>query len=174
MKNMFLGIAALVTLAGCAGIHKPDAPVDAKAAAEPVTYKSAAEVKELWRMANAAKDCKAQLPLLDAYAKLAASLTDVIHTGLRPMLRADGEQRQALQHMGQIAALRPYNDLADDYLQNVRVAKVMQAECYQKSGNVGEAIAKLTEVLETLPVGDLELWERARQDLYDVVGIPKM
>lgn len=133
------------------------------------------ELKEIEDKARAAfkTDCKVAIPLLEQYARQANAMANLVRVGLRPFYNASLDDRKKPSVQSRLDQRSHYEGLSNGYIDARNEAMVMQAECYVKTGDSTQAGLLLYRVLELISAGEVYLWDRARTDLYEIIGVPK-
>lgn len=125
---------------------------------------------EAARTAFEAGDCQAALPLLESWARNANWLANLIRQGLEPYYSAGYDERNDLPS-SRIRPLVPFEALSNGYLAQRNEAMVSRADCLVKLGDPVEAIAVYSRALDLISIQEWELWQRATNGLYSIIGV---
>ena len=106
---------------------------------------------------------------LDEYVKQATRLSNLIVAGLAPAANNASSARRDFNPS--IAVMSVYASVADGYIAKRNRAIVMRAECFSNLGQTEKAVSLLVEALEFISIDNEELWTRARDQLYSIIGI---
>ena len=115
-------------------------------------------------------NCEEALPALEAYAKNANWLANIVSSGLEPYYGASYDSRKDYPYSA-LRPLIPYESIANGLKRKRNHSFVMQAECHEILGNRNQAVALYIKALKLISLDDKEWWDRSRVGLYDIVGV---
>ena len=107
---------------------------------------------------------------LNLFSKNANWIANLITSGLEPYYNASYDKQKDMDY-SVLKSLVPIENLANTYKKNRNEAMVMEAECYIKLNKKAEAVGILNNALDVINLDHDILWERARKDLYDILGV---
>lgn len=155
---------------------KTENPFDLSAANELMgdfglpTVQSVGELEKQTQASFAAGDCKSAVETLDKFARQSNALANLIAGGLEPFYDASYDERKKFSPV-RLQQLIPFEESANKYKQKRNEAMVMQAECFVKLGEPKKAAGLFYQALRLTALEDWELWERARNGLYALLGV---
>ena len=119
-------------------------------------------------------DCEAAIPALESWAKAANQLANFLRIGLDPFYDASRDDRDAFRRTAG-KNFKKYVEIegqANGYLRQRNTAMVLQAECQARVGNLELAASLYYRVLDLISLNseEQELWHRAREGLYRILG----
>lgn len=126
-----------------------------------------AKAKELFD----ANNCAAAIPALEEYARKSNWLANLVVAGIQPFYNASYDDRKKMGYSGITQTLAPFEQKANQYKTKRNRAMVMQGECYAKTGNKAKAASLFVAALNLLDTDDTDWWQRARNDLYLLIGV---
>jgi len=107
---------------------------------------------------------------LEEYAKKTNWLSNLIEAGLEPYYSADYDDKKEYPY-SKLTALVPFEKKVNDYRRKRNRAMVMQAECLINLGQNDKAVSLLVRALDLIDINDEVWWNRARRQLYSIIGI---
>lgn len=125
------------------------------------------ERKEKAHAAFESGDCGKAIPELDLLARETDWYGTLILTGLEPYFQADTRDRRDFTDQ---RLLMPIEAKGNEYLIIRNEAMVMLAECLSENGDTEEAVLTYIRALKAIYINERELWERARNGLYELIG----
>jgi len=125
------------------------------------------ERKEKAHAAFEAGDCGKAIPELDSLARETDWYGTLILTGLEPYFQADIRDRRDFADQ---RLLMPLEKKGNEYLVIRNEAMVMLAECLSETGDTDAAVSAYIRALKAIYINERELWERARNGLYELIG----
>ena len=132
-----------------------------------VSYVSALEEEARRLFANGSCSPGA-IEALVVFAKHANWLSNLISIGLEPFYDAPADDRRAFEGLNELVSLER---LGNEYRMKRNIAMVMQAECYDASGDIARAVALYHRALELIDIDNVEWWMRARTGLYRIIEV---
>lgn len=130
-----------------------------------------ADLAELERRAHSAYDagdCASAIPALETYGRNANHLANLIARGLEPFYGAMSDERRGFRGTRELI---PFENMANEYKGKRDEAMVMQADCLARTGETAAAVALYYSALDLISIDDVQLWERARNGLYSIIGV---
>ena len=114
--------------------------------------------------------CEEALPLITEFHKSANSVANIIRRGNEPFYDASRDEREAVMRKPQlrdelVAAERAFNAL----LRDRNEAWVEEARCMIEMGNSRDGVAGLMRALNFISPSETEIWQKARQLLWEQV-----
>ncbi len=125
------------------------------------------ELKETAHAALESGDCTQAIPALEALGKEADWYGTLILTGLEPYFQADIRDKRDFEDQRR---LMPLEARGNEFLKLRNEALVMRAECLVETGEAEAAVAAYIRALKAIYINERELWERARNGLYKLIG----
>ena len=101
---------------------------------------------------------------LDEYARQANWLANLIAAGLEPYYNSSARR-------GFDPRVAVFEDLANEYRAQRDRAIVMRAECFSNLAQTEKAASLLVGALDLINIDNEELWIRARDQLYSIIGV---
>lgn len=134
------------------------------------TAASVATLEQQAQAAVAAGDCNQAVELLDKFAHKANALANLIGSGLQPYYDASYDSRKGFSYF-KLSGLVPAEKLANEYRAKRNHAMIMQAECFTKLGETDRAVQMYFQALNLTSIDDAEWWDRAKTELYALLGV---
>ena len=113
----------------------------------------------------------AAMEALEAFAKHANWLANIIVAGLEPFYGASYDDRKSFPYYSRGDALIEFERRANEYKTKRNHAMVMQAECAVQLGVTTQAVAMFMKALDLIDIEDYEWWDRARDGLYALIEL---
>ncbi len=122
---------------------------------------------DIAKSAYEAGDCGNAIPALETYGKTVNLYADLVMSGVSPYNRAlSADQRR----FGSTRPLIAIERGANEYITMRNEALLMHAECLVRTGEKEKAAVMYYQALQVIYLNETELWERARNGLYSIIG----
>lgn len=138
----------------------------------PTAEKVAALAKEAQSFFDAGDYAKAEQALAE-WARQANWLANIITAGLEPYYSAKYDDTKSFSYT-RLISLVPYESMANDLKNQRNHALVMLAECLVQMNQHDKAVSIYMKVLSLISIKEWELWTRAANGLYAIIGIPAL
>ena len=136
---------------------------------------NSAAVKTLGENAVQAFDsgnCQAAIPLLEAWARDAATLANLYRSTLEPFYGTTNSQQQnANFNILQVEDLVQYEAVSNEHTRNRNRAWVMLGECHAQTGDTVQALGYFLQSLDriSLQSEEIEIWMRAANGVIQII-----
>lgn len=168
--------ASVLLAAFCGSTFAQEDPFDLTATQQQVEelgIPTASKVESLGEEATSlfeAEKCEEALPKLEAYARQANFLANIISAGIEPYYDASYDDKKTLGGIyASVLDLAAFETMSNDYKKKRNQAMVMQGICLQKIGREKEAISHLMKALNLIDINSLGVWIQAKNALYELV-----
>ena len=162
----------------CSVVFAQEDPFDLTAAQEQVEQlgiPAVSKVEALGQQATSlfeSEDCEEALGKLEAYARQANFLANIISAGIEPYYDASYDDKKLLGGVyASVLDLAAFEKMSNDYKKKRNQAMVMQGICLKKMGRGKEATSQLMKAIELIDIDSLAVWIQARTALYELVEV---